>query len=268
MGVLTWTDLGSLDDLGRRDTPIHRLDARVKAAVTLCFLLVVMSFNRYEVSALTPLVAYPLFLVVVGEVPAGLLLRKLLLAAPFALMVGLLNPWLDRAPGVLLGTWSVSAGWLSCASIALRFLLTVGAAVALIACTGLYRLAAGLQQLGLPHVLVTQLLLLYRYLFVVAEEGRQMRQSVQARGGTGSALPLRTYGHLIGHLLLRSLDRAARVHRAMLARGFDGSVRVAAPPSAGARDVGFAVAWIAFFLIVRFAHPADRLGAWIIGGSR
>ncbi len=266
MGIAHWVELGSMDDLGRLDTPVHRLDARAKAVVTLCFLIVVMSFGRYEVAALSPLAAYPLYLITAGQVPVALVARKLLFAAPFALCVGLFNPWFDRMPGLELGPWTISAGWLSFASITLRFLLTVGAAIALVACTGLYRLAAGFAQLGVPRVFVTQLLLLYRYLFVVAEEGGKMVRGVQLRSAAGTALPLRTYGHLVGHLLLRALDRAGRVHRAMVARGFDGEVRVARPQTLAGRDICFAAGWIGFFIVVRVAHPAAWLGAWLTGG--
>lgn len=262
-----WLDLGSMDDLGRLDTPVHRLDARIKAAVTLLFVAVVMSYGRYEVAALTPLVLYPLFLVAAGRIPAGLILRKLLIAAPFALVVGVFNPLLDRQPMMTIGSWSISGGWVSFASIVLRFALTVGAALTLVACTGMNRLVAGLEQLGLPRVFATQLLFLHRYVFVIAEEGGKMMRSVQLRAA-GGALPLRTYGLLVGHLLIRAMDRAGRVHRAMVARGFDGEIRTGVRPGLGARDLVFAAGWIAFFIAARMSNPAAWLGTWLTDGAR
>jgi cobalt/nickel transport system permease protein len=107
--------------------------------------------------------------------------------------------------------------------------LTVGAALILVACTGMYRLGAGLERLGVPQLFVTQLLFLYRYLFVVADEGSRMVRSVRLRSAGAEGLSLRVYGSLVGHLLLRSMDRAERVHRAMVARGFDGEVRTLEP---------------------------------------
>ena len=265
MNFSRWMEVGGLDDLGRLDTPAHRLDARVKAAVTVAFIAVVMSFDRYALSALTPLALYPVFLVAVGRVPAGFLARKILLAAPFAVAVGLFNPFLDRAPALTLGGWTVSAGWLSFASILLRFALTVGAAVALVACTGMYRLAAGLERLGMPRVFATQVLFLYRYLFVVAEEGGKMLRGVSLRSPAGRGLPLRTYAALVGRLLLRALERAGRIHRAMVARGFDGTIRTGDAPRLRGADVAFALGWTGFFAVARFADPAARLGRWLAG---
>ncbi len=263
MGLSHWIEIGHMDELGRLDTPVHRLDARAKAVVTLAFIAVLMSFDRYEISALTPFALFPLILFSVGRLPALPLLRKIAVAAPFAILVGLFNPWLDRTPVFSLGPWVVTGGWLSFASILIRFLLTVGAALILVATTGMYRLGAGLQRLGVPQLFVTQLLMLYRYLFVVADEGSRMVRSVQLRSGSGQVLALRVYGSLVGHLLLRALDRAERVHRAMVARGFDGEVRLAEPGRFGWPEGLFVAGWLLFFTVARFWNLADGVGRWM-----
>jgi cobalt/nickel transport system permease protein len=260
MGIAEWLEIGRLDELGRMDTPAHRLDARAKAVVTLAFIVVVMSFHRHEVSALTPFLLYPVALLAVGRIPALPILKKILIAAPFALAIGLFNPLMDRQPFVALGPVTVSGGWISFVSLMVRFVLTVGGALALVACTGLHRLGAGLGQLGVPRVFVVQLLFLYRYLFVVADEGGKMMRGVELRSDGKRTLSFRVYGSLIGNLLLRSMDRAERVYRAMVARGFDGEVRVLRRASFRWPDVGFVCGWLAFFAVARVWNLADSLG--------
>jgi len=257
MGVADWIDLGQMDELGRMDTPVHRIDARAKASVTLAFIVVVMSFPRYEVSALMPFLFYPVALVSLGRIPGRHIVRKILVAAPFALAVGAFNPFFDRQPHGALG---VPGGWLSFASILLRFLLTVWAALALVACTGMNRLGAGLGRLGVPRVFVVQLLFLYRYLFVVSDEGGKMLRSVEMRAERGRPLRLRAYGPLLGTLLLRSMDRAERVYRAMAARGFEGEIRELERPSFHFEDTLFVVGWLTFFIAARVWNLADGLG--------
>jgi cobalt/nickel transport system permease protein len=146
-----------------------------------------------------------------------------------------------------------------------RFVLTVGAALALVACTGMYRLGAGLEQLGVPRVFVMQLLFLYRYLFVVADEGLKMMRGVELRAGGRRSLRLRVYSSLIGHLLLRSMDRAERVYRAMVARGFDGEIRVLRRSSFGWTDWAFVCGCLAFFVIARSHNLANGLGLLVTG---
>ncbi len=264
MGLADWIEIGRMDELGRLDTPVHRIDARAKAVVTVAFIGVVMSFPIYALSALTPFLLYPVFLLSLGGIPVRHILKKLLVAAPFALAVGLFNPLLDRRPVAFLGPFAVTGGWVSFASILFRFILTVGAALSLVACTGMYRLGAGLEKLGVPRMLVVQLLFLYRYLFVVAGEGAKMLRSAEIRSGR-RALRLAAYGSLLGHLLLRSLDRAERVYRAMVSRGFDGRIRLRRPHPFRWSDWTFAGGWLAFFLAARLWNLASALGRLFTG---
>ncbi len=265
MALAGWLQIGRMDDLARLDSPAHRLDARAKAVVTLAFVVVVMSFPRHEVSALLPFLLYPVALTSAGRIPARELFRKILVAAPFALVVGIFNPLLDRHPAAMVGPFVITGGWLSFASILLRFLLTVWAALALVACTGMFRLAAGLQHLGIPRVFAVQLLFLHRYLFVVAEEGARMKRGVDLRAPEKKALPPRVYGSLVGQLLLRSMDRADRVHRSMRARGFDGQIRVMRRSAFRAKDWGFVCGCLAFFIAARAWDLPAALGLLLTG---
>ena len=89
-----------LDRLSYLDSPAHRLDPRAKLLATLAFVVAVVSFPKYEVSALTPFVFFPLLLAGAGGIPLGLIARRVVIVSPFAIMIGLFNPLLDRAPGV------------------------------------------------------------------------------------------------------------------------------------------------------------------------
>lgn len=253
-----------MDELGRLDTPIHRLDARIKILTTALFIGIVMSFPRHQISALLPLAAYPLFLLIAGNIPLRDIAKKITVASPFALVIGMFNPLIDRTPVLAIGSWVITSGWLSFASILIRFGLTVSAALALIATTGMHRLGAGLGQLGVPRVFIMQLMFLYRYLFVVSEEALTMLRAVSCRCPSMRAIPLRVYGSLTGQLLMRSLDRAERVHRAMSLRGFNGRIRTGSVPGVSPHDLLFAIAWFMFFILVRFTSLADALGSLMI----
>lgn len=264
MRLGNWIEVGRMDELSRQDTPVHRIDARAKAVTTIVFIVMVMSFSRYEISALMPFLFYPVVLIVLGHIPFGYIFRKILVAAPFAFMIGIFNPFFDREPVFIISPVAVSGGWLSFASIMLRFALTVGAALALVACTGMYRLCAGLDQLGLPRIFVVQLLFLYRYLFVVADEGIRMVRGLELRSAGLPSLCLRVYGPLVGHLFLRSLARAERVYRAMVARGFEGEITILRRTSFGLLDWIFMIGWTTFFAAARVWNLADYIGRLFI----
>jgi cobalt/nickel transport system permease protein len=259
-------DLRSLDALAARDTSLARIDARAKVLTTVVFIVTVVSFDRYTVAALLPLAAYPVALAALGDVPAAPLLRKLLLAAPFAVLVGIFNPLLDRAPMLAFFGTTIAAGWVSFASILLRFALTVGAALVLVAGTGMQALCVALARLGVPQVFTAQLLFLFRYAFVLGAEASRMATARELRSN-GRNLALAAYGPLLGHLLLRAFERAQRIHLAMLARGFDGELRGLRTLHWRPRDTVFALGWCAFFLLARLVDLPLALGRLLLGAA-
>jgi cobalt/nickel transport system permease protein len=253
-------DLRSLDEFASRDTALTRVDPRAKLVATLLFTFVVVSFDRYSVAALLPLALFPTVLAAQAELPPRLLLRILCLASPFALMVGIFNPALDRAPMLVLHGVAISGGWVSLAAILLRFGLTASAALVLVAGTGMQPLCAALARLGAPTVFTMQLLFLYRYLFVLASGADRMSTASRLRAGGQTRLGLAGYTSLLGHLLLRAIGRAQRIHGAMLARGFDGEIRLVDTRRWQHADTLFISGWCGFFVCVRSVDLPHAIG--------
>jgi len=128
-------EIGSLDTLANRDSFIHRLDPRAKLVTTLVYILCVVSFDKYQLSALLPFLVFPVVLLAAGHLPVNFLLNKLLIIAPFAILIGIFNPLFDRQIVIHIGSLDISGGWLSFISILLKFTLTISAALILIATT-------------------------------------------------------------------------------------------------------------------------------------
>ncbi|HOX04907.1 MAG TPA: cobalt ECF transporter T component CbiQ [Planctomycetota bacterium] len=260
-------EIGALDALAAQDTPVHRLDPRVKLLATAGFVLAVASSPLREFAELAPLALFPVAMLAAGRVPFRLVGRSLLLASPFAVMVGVFNPLFDREVVAHWGPLAVTGGWLSFLSILARFALTAGAALTLLATTGYVGVGSGLGRLGAPRALVTQFLLLYRYIFVLADEGARAVRAHALRSASGRPATVRVWGSLAGHLLLRAHDRGLRVHAAMLSRGFDGSMPALRPLRWGRADSVFLAACLAFFALARFGHLAENLGRLAVGGA-
>jgi cobalt/nickel transport system permease protein len=253
-------NIGSLDHLARQASAVHRLDARAKLLTTAVFIVTIVSFGKYEISALLPFFLFPVAIIALADLPPLYLLKKLLLVAPFAFCIGAFNPWFDQQPMLQLGTVEISGGWVSFASILLRFMLTVGAALMLIATTGFTAVCMALERLGAPRAFVLQLLFLHRYLFVLGEEALRLVRARALRSFDGRGMGIRVFGHLAGQLLLRTLDRAQRIHRAMLCRGFDGEIRLLRPMRIGAPEIAFTLGWSALFLTFRLVNLPLWLG--------
>jgi len=226
---------------------------------------VVASFGRYDVARLLPFALFPAVLVTLSDTPVRYLLKRMLAALPFVLFVGILNPFLDRAPMLTVGGVTLSGGWLSFTSILLRFVLTVLTALTLMATTRFDQVCLALEWLGLPQVFTLQLAFLYRYAFVLMLEAQRVLQAFRLRA-FGRKVTLGAFASMAGQMLLRAWDRAARIHRAMLARGFTGRFQPAGTRAWGQTDTLFTLGWLALFLALRCVDLPHLLGGLASGG--
>jgi cobalt/nickel transport system permease protein len=256
----TFFDLGYLETLANQQTVIHRLEPRAKLITTLIFIITVVSFPRYTISGLMPFLIYPVIMISLANLPIGYLVKKIALALPFAFFIGILNPLFDRAIVMQLGPLAISGGWVSFLSILIRFIITVCAALMLIATTGFIGMCMALERIGVPKIFVTQLLFMYRYLFVLIDEATRMARARTLRSFNGKGLGMKVFSYIIGHLLLRTLDRAQRIHLAMLSRGFDGEIRLARRHTIRVSEVVFVCGWSSLFILMRLYNLPVLLG--------
>ncbi len=132
-----------------------------------------------------------------------------------------------------------------------RSSLSAGVLIVLTGVTPLPELSRALTGIGAPALLTETIQLVYRYLFVMTDQAMRMRDAVSCRGGSGSLLAA---GGTVGVLFARSYARAEGVHRAMLSRGYTGSL-----PESAARRTGRAdLILIVFCCIAAFGGALIR----------
>jgi cobalt/nickel transport system permease protein len=145
----------------------------------------------------------------------------------------------------------------------IRFFLTVTAVIALIAITGFNAICMAAEKMGTPKIFALQLLFIYRYIFVLAEEASRMMRARSLRSFGRKGGGIKQYGPFIGTLLIRTIDRAKRIYLAMCCRGFDGNIRILSAMNIGYREIIFLIAWISYFAICRIFNLPEILGTQI-----
>jgi cobalt/nickel transport system permease protein len=256
-------NLGYLDTLSYKDTPIHRIDPRIKLIVTLAFIFTVVSFTKYEVSGLVPFLVFPMLILVLGEIPLAFILKKVLVVSPFAVFIGIFNPLLDSSPAFYLFGVPISGGWLSFLSVMIKFTLTISSGLLLIATTSFPGVCYALQRFGMPDVFVSQLMFLYRYIFVFLDETMKIVRARDIRSFGNRGHGINTFINLIGILFIRTIGRSERIYQAMLSRGFNGRVIPSRPYAVKTIDILFALLACAVFLILRRYNIAMIIGTFI-----
>lgn len=208
-----------LERHGEGDGPLHRLDPRVKLVATLAYVIAVVAT---PIGWWRPLAAEGLllaFVVGLSGAPVRELVRRwlgfLVLVGFLAWMVAQSHP--QRAE---LGVAAVVLAIVAKNSLAFLGMLT------LVNVTPFRKVLGAMRRLGMPPALVATLQFMYRYLHVLTEELDRMVKARRSRTFRRSGrLDWGLLTGLIGILFLRAFERGERVHAAMLARGWDGTIR-------------------------------------------
>lgn len=261
-----YMNIGYLDNLSCRDTFVHRLDTRVKIVVTLMFVILVVSFPKYSLSGLLPFFLYPVFLIAIGEIPSGYIIKKIAVISPFAICIGIFNPLFDRE--IVLNIWGfgMSGGWVSFLSIIVKFVLTVSTALLLIATSSFAGICESLRRMRFPDVFVVQLYFLYRYLFVLLEEGYRMVRARESRSFGKRGYGFRPFISLLSVLLMRTVQRAERIYGAMMARGYGGKMAVTKKFNIRFSDIVFGLIFVSIFLLLRMVDIPGIIGRFLTEG--
>jgi len=246
-----------IDKFAYQDSPMHRLDSRVKFIVVLIFTAVVISLPRTSFSILACYAVGPFAILVLGKIPLRFTFKQILLVSPFVLVLALSCPLYDRtAVTVAFGPffWQISLGWIRCFVIIGKFVVTMLALIALVSTTRFADLLAGLQRLGLPKLLIIQLGFLYRYIFVLIDRAHHILRARAARSlkSLGLKAELKIAAAMLGSLLVRSIDTAEHINIAMQARGFDRNWRTLFKLQIRTPDYIFALLSASFMLGLYF----------------
>jgi cobalt/nickel transport system permease protein len=257
-----------LDELAGKKTIIHNLNPIVKLLVTIVYLIVVVSFGKYDIIGLLPYVFYPTITFILSEIPFSQIFKRSLIVLPFVIGIGIFNPFFDTKTYIVISGINISYGWISFASLIIKCSLTVLAGLLLIATTGIENIGMALRNLFVPKIFVTQLLLTYRYISVLLDEAARIIKAYHLRAPMHKGVSFRSAGSLLGQMLLRAFDRANRVYNAMVLRGFNGEYTFGRESRLSNGSIIYLVLWSTFFLTARFFNIPEVLGKLITGGIK
>lgn len=253
-----------LDELSQNDSFIHKLHPLVKLIVSLVYIIITVSYGKYEIIRLMPLILYPILLFTLGDIPFLPILKRSLIVLPLVLGLGAFNPILDKEAITIFLNVSISGGWISYASLIIKCFLTVICALVLISTTGIDKLALAMRSLFVPKIFVMQFLLTYRYISVLLEECGSIWTAYSLRAPEQKGVHYKSWGPLLGQLLIRTYDRAQRIYNGMVLRGFNGEF-YEGQMTLHAKDYTYLIVWIVFLTLARLYNIPLLLGSIMTG---
>lgn len=256
--------LDAFDRYHEKESFVHHLDPRVKAAAAIAFII---SNAILPDGAWMSFILAWLFLLaanIYSNLGVTYTFKRSLVALPFALIAITV---LFSIPGREIFSFHIfranfiiaDMGLLRFISILVRSWLSVQMAILLVAVTRFPDLIHAFEHLHVPAILTTIIAFLYRYLFVLADEvfrllrARESRSAASTgnRSGGGVLWRAQVAGNMAGQLFLRSYERSDRIYHAMLSRGYAGHLYTLNPHEMKSRDYFFSAFAILFLSIIQ-----------------
>ena len=257
-------ELAEMDELAALASPIHRLHPAAKLLSTIAYIVVTVSFDKYDLNGLIPMLLWPVLLFQVSGIPVRTCFYKLRIVLPLVMAVGLFNPFFDRGILLRIGGLAVSGGTVSMLTLMLKGVFCLMASFLLMATTPIDSLCAALRKLHVPGMIVTLLLLTCRYVGVMTEELAVMTDAYCLRAPGQKGIHISAWGSFLGQLLLRSMDRAQELYSSMMLRGYHEHFHYADVRPALGTDWLYALGSVLLFLLLRFVHIAQLLGSLFV----
>jgi len=254
-----------LDEMTYKDTPIHKLHPVIKVLITFLYVIVVISYDKFDIQRILPLILYPILIIILSDLKAMPIVRISLLALPFTFGIGIFNPILDKRVAASFYGFYITYGWVSLIMIIIKTLLTVMATLILIATTGIEKITKSLILLKVPKIFAVQILLTFRYIFVLSEEVVNTINAYKLRAQDRRGVNIAFAGSLLGQILLRSYKRAQNIYHAMLLRGFNGEFYFENNSKLKVIDYIYILFWGIFFITSRIFNIPKFLGLILTG---
>ena len=256
---------GFLDRYLEGGSWFHRADARIKLVMTLGFIFATTSIPPGKWTGFAVMLVLVWLAAGVSQVGLARVFLRSLVAIPFILIA---LPTVFTKPGAplfeldfaLFALTGTQEGLEFFISVLLKSWTSVTAAVVLTATTPPLLLLGALRALRLPAVLIAIVMLMYRYLFVLVEEAQSMMRARAARSAaigpkSGGSIVWRakSAGGMAGSLFIRTLDRSERIYMAMVARGYDGTLRQASAAPLERRSIATLALTLCLFALAAVA---------------
>ncbi len=254
--------IAALEELSHRETALNKIAPSIKIIITFIYIVAVVSFRTTDITGLIIFASFPVFFMLIGEIPIKPLFFRCMVALPFTFFAGISNLILDRTVIFNIGKFSVTKGMVTFTTLLLKTILTVMAVLILVAATSMNDIIYALIGMHVPSLIVIQIMMIYRYMSVLLREASLMYHAYLLRAPKEKGIRLVDMGSFLGQLILRSIDRAERIYQSMLCRGFEGGIAFAkrkVPVIKNCLIIILASIVIVFFRVVNIGEIIGRL---------
>lgn len=230
---------------------VHSLDPRARIVAAVVFAIVCVSLH--DIFSLGFMLLTGLAASAFSPLSLRQTMKRVIMMDGFVIFILFLLPFTIAGDPLftLFGFPASSQGLMRAVIIAIKANAILMVLMALVGSMEATTLGHALSRLHFPDRLVLLLLFTVRYIDIIHDESRRLLTAAKVRGFVpgNNRHTCRTFGYLIGMLLIRALERSNRILDAMKCRGFDGHFPLLASFRFRQRDVVFTLVCIIILMI-------------------
>jgi len=243
-----------LEEFAEGNSFLHRLDPRVKFITAMPFIFLIALMEGIN-GPLAGLFISSLMIALAG-ISVKKLLGRLIVVNTFVFLLWIFLPFsIPGEPILQIGSLEATReGFLYALSITLKANAIVLATIAILGTSGVFSLTHALVHIKVPDKLIHLFFFFYRYISVLHEEYTRLKNAMTIRcfRPKTSIHTYRSYAYLVGMLIVRSYERAQRIYKAMLCRGFNGNFKIISHFRLKKTDMVFGILMSMITLIMGF----------------
>jgi len=248
----------------QRSTRINKIHPLSKLLITVLYILVLVSFSKYDLESLSAMILYPLITILLYNISIKECLNRLKPIFIIVFAVGIVNPFIDRRVIGYIFNIAITSGVISMLTLIFKGVFAVLASYILIVTTSIERICNSLRIFHVPKIIVSVIFFIYRYIIVLLQETERLINAYELRAPGQKGVNFKAWGSLVGILLLKSIGRAEEVYESMILRGYNGEYYIKSEEMNNIESVFYFFIWGVLILLFRFIPIFDVVGRLLI----
>lgn len=248
-----------IDKYSDLNSIIHRLDPRIKIISFFLYIFFVILTPPTEIVQFVEYLTIIFIVILITHIPLVYVFKRSFVIIPFVLLIAIFIPFFKKDQ--IGGAYNLSVlqmnvsydGLLILWNVLIKSWLAVLSMTVISSTTKFPMILKGLEHLRIPKILIMLLSFMYRYIFVLIDESMRMERARSSRYfGGGYLRQMRVIANMIGVLFIRAYERGEKVYQSMLARGFDGEVKVMNKLELSKLDFLFSFVFLGILIIIKW----------------
>lgn len=249
-----------VDDMANSNKVLNKIHPFVKLVITIMYIILLTSINKYDLITTLTMGIYLWLISLVGEISITRCFKRLKIIFLLLIVLGIANPILDRNIITYIGIIPITTGMISMLTLILKGFFTVIASYLLITTTSIESICYALSIVHIPNILITIIMLIYRYIIVFLKEVERIWTAYHMRAPNQKGVNFKAWGSMIGSLMIRSIDKAQTVYQSMELRGFNPETFFVKEQKFNKNDCIFLSLGILLLIIIRWIPLFELIG--------